>query len=47
VRVNQLGANIWEVAHDWLGLWCLMIGYFVLAVTSAFALQRGLRHAQG
>jgi ABC-2 type transport system permease protein len=47
VRVNQLGANIWEVAHDWLGLWCLMIGYFILAVISAFALQRGQRHAQG
>jgi ABC-2 type transport system permease protein len=47
VRSNQLGASIWEVSHDWLGLWCLAIGYFVLAVISAFALQRGLRHAKG
>ena len=47
VRINQLGANIWEVAHDWFGLWCLAIGYFVLAVISAFMLQRGPRHAQG
>ena len=47
VRVNQLGANIWEVAHDWVGLWCLAIGYFVLAVISAFAILRGQRHAQG
>jgi ABC-2 type transport system permease protein len=41
VRINQLGANIWEVAHDWLGLWCLATGYFVLAVISAFAILRG------
>lgn len=45
VRINQLGANIWEVAHDWLGLWCLAIGYFVLAVISASAILRGQRHA--
>jgi ABC-2 type transport system permease protein len=47
VRINQLGASIWEVAHDWLALWCLMIGYFVLAVISAFALQRGQQDANG
>jgi len=46
VRINQLGANIWEVAHDWLGLWCLAAGYFVLAVISAFAILRGQQHAQ-
>jgi ABC-2 type transport system permease protein len=46
VRSNQLGASIWEVAHDWLGLWCLAIGYFVLAAISAFAIRRGQRHAQ-
>lgn len=45
VRINQLGANIWEVAHDWLGLWCLAIGYFALAVISASAILRGQRHA--
>jgi ABC-2 type transport system permease protein len=45
VRINQLGASIWEVAHDWLALWCLAVGYFVLAVISAFAIKRGQRHA--
>ena len=45
VRINQLGANIWEVAHDWLGLWCLAIAYFALAVISAFAIKRKQRHA--
>jgi ABC-2 type transport system permease protein len=46
VRINQLGASIWEVAHDWLGLWCLALAYFVLAVISAFAVKRGQQHAQ-
>jgi ABC-2 type transport system permease protein len=47
VRINQLGASIWEVAHDWLGLWCLALAYFVLAVISALAARKGQRHAQG
>ena len=47
VRVNQLGASISEVAHDWFWLWCLAVGYFALAVISAFAVKRGLRHEQG
>jgi ABC-2 type transport system permease protein len=46
VRINQLGAGIWEVAHDWLALWCLALAYFALAVISAFAVERGQRHAQ-
>jgi ABC-2 type transport system permease protein len=46
VRINQLGASIWEVAHDWLGLWCLALGYFALAVISALAVKRGQGHAQ-
>jgi ABC-2 type transport system permease protein len=46
VRINQLGASIWEVGHDWLGLWCLAMGYFALAVISALAVRRGHRHAQ-
>jgi ABC-2 type transport system permease protein len=46
VRINQLGAGIWEVAHDWLGLWCLALGYFALAVISALAVKRGQGHAQ-
>ncbi|MFY9955971.1 ABC transporter permease, partial [Bradyrhizobium sp.] len=47
VRINQLGADIWEVAHDWLGLWCLALAYFALAAISAAAVKRGQRHAQG
>ncbi|SDN13454.1 ABC transporter permease [Afipia sp. GAS231] len=47
VRVNQLGASIWEVGHDWLALWCLALGYFALAVISAVAVKRGAEHAQG
>jgi ABC-2 type transport system permease protein len=47
VRINQLGASIWEVAHDWLGLWCLALAYFVLAVISALAVKRRQRHARG
>jgi ABC-2 type transport system permease protein len=46
VRINQLGASIWEVAHDWLGLWCLALAYFVLAGLSALAVKRGHGHAQ-
>ncbi|WP_245328543.1 ABC transporter permease [Bradyrhizobium sp.] len=46
VRVNQLGAGIWEVAHDWLALWCLALGYFALAVISAFAVRRRQGHVQ-
>jgi ABC-2 type transport system permease protein len=46
VRINQLGAGIWEVAHDWLALWCLALVYFALAVISAFAVQRRQRYAQ-
>jgi ABC-2 type transport system permease protein len=46
VRINQLGAGIWEVAHDWSALWCLAIAYFALAVISAFTVKRGQRHAQ-
>nr|WP_187387744.1 hypothetical protein [Bradyrhizobium sp.] len=46
VRVNQLGAGIWEVGHDWLALWCLALGYFALAVISAFAVRRRQGHAQ-
>jgi ABC-2 type transport system permease protein len=42
VRIDQLGASLWEVARDWRGLWCLTIIYFVLAVTSAhFVKPRG------
>ncbi|MBR1201497.1 MULTISPECIES: ABC transporter permease [unclassified Bradyrhizobium] len=46
VRINQLGASIWEVSHDWLRLWCLALGYFVLAVISALVFKRGQQDAQ-
>jgi ABC-2 type transport system permease protein len=39
VRVNQMGASLWEVAHDWRGLWCLAITYFALAVISAVIIK--------
>ena len=37
VRINQLGASLWEVARDWGGLWLLTIVYFSVAVISAHA----------
>jgi ABC-2 type transport system permease protein len=46
VRISQLGASIWEVGHDWLGLWCLALAYFALAVISALAVKRGQGHAE-
>jgi len=47
VRINQLGASLREVAHDWLGLWCLALVYFALAVISALVVKRRQRYAQG
>jgi len=44
VRINQLGANLWEVARDWRGLWILAIIYFTLAVMSALFLKRRQAH---
>ena len=44
VRIDQLGASLWEVAHDWRGLWCLAIIYFALAVISAYLVKRRRRH---
>jgi ABC-2 type transport system permease protein len=45
VRIDQLGASLWEVARDWRTLWAQMIVYFVLAVMSAYVARR--RHAHG
>jgi ABC-2 type transport system permease protein len=45
VRIGQLGASLWEVAHDWAGLWCLAVVYFALAVMSAALVKR--RNAHG
>jgi ABC-2 type transport system permease protein len=44
VRINQLGATLWEVVRDWRGLWCLAIIYFALAVMSAFLVKRRQVH---
>jgi ABC-2 type transport system permease protein len=45
VRIDQLGASLWEVAPDWGGLWVLAFSYFALAVMSAVLIKR--RHAHG
>ena len=44
VRIDQLGASLWEVARDWRGLWALAIIYFALAVMSAFLVKRRQAH---
>jgi ABC-2 type transport system permease protein len=44
VRIDQLGASLWEVARDWRGLWLLASIYFVLAVMSAFFVGRRQVH---
>ena len=40
VRIDQLGANLAEVAQHWYGLWVLAAVYFALAVMSAYAVKR-------
>jgi ABC-2 type transport system permease protein len=44
VRIDQLGASLWEVAHDWRGLWILAVVYFALAVVSVFWVNRRQAH---
>jgi ABC-2 type transport system permease protein len=44
VRIDQLGASLWEVAHDWRGLWALAVVYFALAVISAVFIKRRQAH---
>jgi ABC-2 type transport system permease protein len=44
VRIDQLGASLWEVARDWRGLWILAIIYFTLAVASAYVVKRRQAH---
>ncbi len=44
VRIDQLGANPWEVVGDWRGLWLLTGVYFVLAVLSAARMTRRQAH---
>jgi ABC-2 type transport system permease protein len=45
VRIDQLGASLWEVARDWLGLWILALAYFALAVMSVSLVKRRRAHA--
>jgi ABC-2 type transport system permease protein len=45
VRIDQLGASLWEVTRAWRGLWILAAIYFTLAVLSAFLLKRRQVHA--
>jgi ABC-2 type transport system permease protein len=40
VRIDQLGASLWEVVRDWRGLGMLAVIYFALAVASAFFVRR-------
>jgi ABC-2 type transport system permease protein len=44
VRIDQLGASLWEVARDWRGLWILAIVYFALAVMSVSWVKRRQAH---
>jgi ABC-2 type transport system permease protein len=44
VRIDQLGASLWEVVRDWRGLWALAIIYFALAVMSAALARRRRVH---
>jgi ABC-2 type transport system permease protein len=45
VRIDQLGASLWEVTRAWRGLWILAAIYFTLAVLSAFLIKRRQVHA--
>jgi ABC-2 type transport system permease protein len=44
VRIDQLGASLWEVARDWRGLWIQALVYFLLAVVSAVLVRRRQAH---
>jgi ABC-2 type transport system permease protein len=44
VRIDQLGASLWEVTRDWRGLWILAAVYFAIAVISAFLVKRRPAH---
>ena len=45
VRINQMGASLADVAHDWLGVLALMLAYFVLAVSSTGIRRRRAAYA--
>jgi ABC-2 type transport system permease protein len=40
VRINQMGATLHEVSHDWIDLWVLAAVYAALAVLSGWLLSR-------
>jgi ABC-2 type transport system permease protein len=40
IRLNQMGASLWDVARDWRGLWVMTAVYFALAVMSARVFMR-------
>jgi len=44
VRIDQLGASLWEVKRDWRGLWFLAAVYFMLAVMSGLFVKRREAH---
>lgn len=46
VRINQLGASLWEVGTSWAGLWCQAVLYFGLAAISALLAKKRLTHAE-
>jgi ABC-2 type transport system permease protein len=46
VRINQMGASLWEVSRDWRGLWCLAVVYFGLAVISAVVNHKQAAHGK-
>jgi ABC-2 type transport system permease protein len=45
VRINQMGAHLGEVAHDWGVLWALTGTYFVLALLASRSGLRGAARA--
>jgi ABC-2 type transport system permease protein len=40
VRINQMGASLADVSRDWVALLALLLGYFLVAVTSTHLRQR-------
>jgi ABC-2 type transport system permease protein len=41
VRINQMGARLVEVSHDWVALITLVLAYYVIAVLGTY-LRRGI-----
>ncbi|WP_336492806.1 ABC transporter permease, partial [Methylobacterium nigriterrae] len=42
VRINQMGATVHDVRHDWLTLWALTGFYGLLAILAARVANRGV-----